>query len=485
MWAPMVRRYTTDEWVAKAISVHGDRYNYSRVDYKGADYEVIIGCEDHGWFEQKPRVHANQGGHCQTCMGIQRAKKRRLTTAQFITQAREIHGDKYDYSRTIYRSAKEKIIIGCRECGKWYDSQTPSNHTHKINRRGCPDCGRKKVHANRSPESYHRDPLISQDEFILRVNAILGDSVDTSMTKFTGVRNDVEIRCVRCDIVYSQRASRLLIGQMGCHDCRYERYSEKRMMTTIEWITRAREKHGNDFDYSEVEYTGKENRVIVTCNICETRFHPQASVHLSGLGSCPGCRYVKAAESRRIPMSEILERCIEVHGTKYEYPWNESQYKSTTHKMPIICKEHGMFEMTPIHHYDRGQGCTKCLKKTQTRLYEFVKEILPSTYEIEFDFKHKDLRFSYSNRAMELDIWVPQIKLAIEYQGEQHFFPHWSTRDKSVVYSRNTLSAIQERDEEKRVACNNLGITLVEIDYTWDREIESVKLKLSECGIAH
>ena len=68
---------------------------------------------------------------------------------------------------------------------------------------------------------------------------------------------------------------------------------------------------------------------------------------------------------------------------------------------------------------------------------------------------------------------------------ETQSFPHWSTRDKSVVYSRNTLSAIQERDEEKRVACNNLGITLVEIDYTWDREIESVKLKLSECGIAH
>ena len=472
----MVRRYTTDEWVAKAVSVHGDRYDYSRVDYKGADVEVIIGCEDHGWFGQLPRVHANMGGHCQECMELQRAKKRRLTTAQFITRAREIHGNKYDYSRTIYRSAKERIIIGCRECGKWYDSQTPSNHTHKIKPRGCPDCGRKKAHANRSPESYHLDPLISQDEFILRVNAILGHSIDTSMTKFTGVKNDVEIRCLRCDIVYCQRASRLLIGQMGCQNCRYERYSETRMMTTFEWITRAREKHGNDFDYSEVEYTGKENPVIVTCNTCETRFHPQASVHLSGLGSCPGCRYVKTAESRRIPMSEVLERCIEVHGTKYEYPWDESQYKSTNQKMPIVCKEHGMFPMRPSHHYDRGQGCIKCLKKTQTKLYDHLVSIFPDE-SIEFDFKHPDLRFTKTKRAMELDIWIPELKLAFEYQGEWHFMEHWSVNSGST---RSSLTDIQSRDEEKRVACRRNGITLIEFDFTWDRERDSVVKKLEE-----
>ena len=75
----MVRRYTTEEWVSKAKSVHGELYDYSRVEYKGADIAVIIGCEIHGWFDQLPRVHANQGGHCQTCMKIQRAKKRRKT----------------------------------------------------------------------------------------------------------------------------------------------------------------------------------------------------------------------------------------------------------------------------------------------------------------------------------------------------------------------------------------------------------------------
>ena len=249
------------------------------------------------------------------------------------------------------------------------------------------------------------------------------------------------------------------------------------MMTTFEWITRAREKHGNDFDYSEVEYTGKENQVIVTCNTCETRFHPQASVHLSGRGSCPECRYERFAKPT-IPMVEILNRCEEVHRGKYEYPWDESIYKNISTKMPIVCREHDVFWMTPNKHYRAEQGCVKCLKKTQTKLFEFVKEILPGHYDVEFDFKHQNMRFSYSNAAMELDIWIPKLQLAIEYQGEWHFFEHWSVRNNTEPYARGTLSAVQERDEEKRIACKENGITLLEVNFTWDRKIESVRKML-------
>ncbi len=162
----MVRRYTTEEWVAKAKSVHGNLYDYSRVDYKGADIEVTIGCEIHGWFSQLPRVHANQGGRCQDCMEIQRRKNRRLTTQQFISRAKNIHGEKYNYSRSHYTKAREYVIIGCNNCGLWFP-QTPTNHTHKAGPRGCPNCGVKKAHANRTPESYSREPWnrMSQDDF--------------------------------------------------------------------------------------------------------------------------------------------------------------------------------------------------------------------------------------------------------------------------------------------------------------------------------
>ena len=59
---------------------------------------------------------------------------------------------------------------------------------------------------------------------------------------------------------------------------------------------------------------------------------------------------------------------------------------------------------------------------------------------------------------MELDIWLPELNLAFEYQGEQH-------------YSDDVIS---RRDREKRSACKEAGIRLIEVPYTWDASKEYV-----------
>jgi protein-arginine kinase activator protein McsA len=465
---------TNEEWISKAISVHGTRYNYSRVDYQGADTEVTIGCEIHGWFDQLPRVHANLRGNCQSCMKIQSSLKRTFTTAQFIVNAKKSHGEKYDYSRTIYKKAKEKLIIGCRNCSKWF-SQTADTHTSKSRKpSGCPDCNRK--HKLDRDYSYLEGPRISQNDFIIKCKSKWGNRIDYSETIFKGTQKMMTVRCIPCDNIYPILANNHVRGNYGCQICRYERTGDSSRKSTIDYIIEARSKHGLDFDYSEVEYTGKEEPIIVTCNTCNTTFNPQANVHLSGKGSCPGCRYVKSAESTMIPMDKVIEMCNEVHQGKYEYPWNVENYKGMKGNMPIICKKHGTFSQTPSHHYHRAQGCSKCLKKTQTKLFYFIKEIF-SDSEVIYDYKHPDLRFKKSNRPMEIDIWISEKKLAIEYQGEQHFMEHWSTK-----YSNRgpQLKNNQGRDEEKRIACKANGIRLIEIDYTWDQEKDSVEKLLEQ-----
>ena len=464
----MVRKLTTEEWISKAISVHGSRYDYSRVDYQGADPKVTIGCEIHEWFSQSPRVHANLRGNCQSCMKIQSSLKRTLTTAQFIVNARKSHGEKYDYSRSIYKKARKKVMIGCRNCSKWFP-QTPSNHTHKIKPRGCPNCA--DSHINRSKESYLLKPLISQNDFILRCKSLWGNKIDYSETIFKGTQKMITVRCISCDNQYPILANNHVRGNYGCQVCRYQRAGDSARKTTVEYILEAKQIHGTDFDYSETEYTGRYEPVIITCNTCDTTFNPLAKVHLTGEGSCPGCRYVKTAESRKIPMHKVIEMCNEVHQGRYEYPWDVENYKGMNYTMPIFCKEHGEFPQTPSRHLYREQGCSKCVKKTQTKLFYFIKEIF-SDSEVKFDHKHYELRFEESGYPMEIDIWVPDKKLGIEYQGEQHFMEHWSTK---YTNGEPQLNNIQGRDEEKRIACKANGIRLIEIDYTWDRTKDSVK----------
>ena len=101
-------------------------------------------------------------------------------------------------------------------------------------------------------------------------------------------------------------------------------------------------------------------------------------------------------------------------------------------------------------------------KKNQKRLFRIVKEIYPEE-EIKFDFKHHGMRFKSSNYPMELDIWLPNLNLAFEYQGEQHY------DDPKVM----------KRDEEKRNACEVAGIRLVEVPCTWNASKEYVVNLLS------
>jgi very-short-patch-repair endonuclease len=121
----------TEEFIEKARNVHGDTYNYSKVDYKTSIIDIIIICPIHGEFEQMPNRHLCGAG-CHAC-GY---KMTIFSTEDFIQKAKEVHGDTYNYSKSIYVKMLGKITIICRIHGDF--EQTASNHiTH---RQGCPIC---------------------------------------------------------------------------------------------------------------------------------------------------------------------------------------------------------------------------------------------------------------------------------------------------------------------------------------------------------
>ncbi len=123
-------KLTTTEFIEKAISIHGDKYNYTLVDYYNAESKVTIICNIHGEFKQCPDSHV-RGKGCPKCGG-----KSKLTTAEFIEKAISIHGDKYDYSLVNYKNTTTKLVIVCKTHGKWL--QTPNGHLQGY---GCQKCG--------------------------------------------------------------------------------------------------------------------------------------------------------------------------------------------------------------------------------------------------------------------------------------------------------------------------------------------------------
>lgn len=130
-----VHKPSTEEWIAMAREVHGDRYDYSKVIYKTNRDKVTIGCVIHGFFEQDAGAHT-RGKGCNSCGNTVISHKLRSTLEEFICKAREVHGERYRYDKAKYVSAKTKLDIICPQHGTF--SQTPNNH---LNGQGCPFCG--------------------------------------------------------------------------------------------------------------------------------------------------------------------------------------------------------------------------------------------------------------------------------------------------------------------------------------------------------
>lgn len=133
---------TSESFLLKVKEVHGEKYDYSSVQYEGIKKKVIIACKNHGDFTQRPDIHLNGHG-CPICAKDQRPKSTNIGRMKFIARARNTHGEKYCYDKVTYVNSKTKILITCREHGDF--EQMPANH---IIGNGCPNCNRKGFRAD-------------------------------------------------------------------------------------------------------------------------------------------------------------------------------------------------------------------------------------------------------------------------------------------------------------------------------------------------
>ena len=124
-------------FIEKARQIHNDKYDYSKVNYVNSRTKVCIICPTHGEFWQTPHNHL-KGYGCAEC-GKEKSHLSKMTTEDFIVKSKEIHGNKYDYSKAYYKTCDTKVCIICPEHGEFW--QTPSNH---INGSGCPKCANEK-----------------------------------------------------------------------------------------------------------------------------------------------------------------------------------------------------------------------------------------------------------------------------------------------------------------------------------------------------
>lgn len=126
-------------FIAKARELHGDGYTYFEVDYVRASSHVVITCPVHGNFEQRPANHL-RGQGCPFCaqeLKEQMGKDRRLTISEFIAKGVSVHGQRYDYSDSVYVASDKPIDIKCITHGVFTIARSEK---HFMTAQGCPHC---------------------------------------------------------------------------------------------------------------------------------------------------------------------------------------------------------------------------------------------------------------------------------------------------------------------------------------------------------
>lgn len=247
-----------ESFVAKSVAIHGNKYDYSKVNYINNKTKVIVTCPEHGDFLIRPVNHysINKTG-CSRCSNV-----RHFTQEQWVEEATKTHNGFYDYSLVEYIKGSLKVKIICPKHGEF--EQEAQNHKSGA---GCYDCRNEN----------HRQ---TQGDFIRKSVEVHGNKYDYSLVEYVLSALPVKIICPEHG-VFEQVCIQHTTGR-GCSKC-----SGQYRRNTDDFIKEAKSVHGNRYDYSLVDFTKLKDRVRIICRV-HGEFAQRAYCHLRGY-NCPRC----------------------------------------------------------------------------------------------------------------------------------------------------------------------------------------------------
>jgi len=245
----------------------------------------------------------------------------RVTTEQFILKAIKKHGNKYDYSNVNYINSKIKIAITCREHGPYL--QVPAYH---LSGNGCMKCGKKSLCLS---------IMKTKEQFIEEANIIHNNKYDYSKVEYINTQNKVTILC-NLHGEFKQTPNKHISCKSGCNKCGFLSSSLKQRKSTEQFIKDAQMIHGDRYDYSKVNYTMSQEKVIIICKT-HGEFEQIACEHLrKRCVNCPRCN--PHFSKMQIQWLDLLSKMYNIH-IQHAVNGIEHTIKTTQYKADGYCKE--------------------------------------------------------------------------------------------------------------------------------------------------
>ena len=357
----------TNTFIEKAKKIHGDKYDYSKVEYVNSKTKVCIICPEHGEFWQIPNGHLNGNG-CKKCQYKRIKEKNSYSTEKFIEKAKKIYGDKYDYSKVEYINSQTKVCIICPEHGEFLITPNDFLDGHQ-----CKKCSNKS----------RKEKLSLQiNNFIEKAKKVHGNKYDYSKVEYVNYDTKVCIICPEHGEFWQTPHSH--ISGKGCKKCGIEKRIKNTKLSVKDFIKKSKKKHGDKYDYSLIKkYTNGKEKVPIICKK-HGIFYQRVEDHLFGHG-CKKC-YCSKIENEIIDL--LTKNSIKfIYRAKNILGISELDFYLPEYNAAIECQ--GIQHFIP----------TNFGNETNSNLiYEnFIKQKLRDTTKFELCLKNGIKLFYFSN----------------------------------------------------------------------------------------
>lgn len=292
--------------------------------------------------------------------------------------------------------------------------------------------------------------------------------IDFSQCNYINSKTPIKLYCTEKDSNgnehgwFEQKPEYMRHYNRCCDKCRAKENSSK-FIDTEECIRRCKLKFP-DYDYSKVIYKSMRDRIIVTCNICGREFYPLPQNIIRGHG-CDYCGKEKSIVSRQDTTKDYINKCKKVWGDLYDY--SKTIFTGPENEVIITCKKHGDFKKIARNHINSKQGCPKCSQerlsilqtsKGEQEILEFIKSI----YSGKILTNTKDILYN----KQELDIYIPDKKIAIEFDG---------------IYYHSEIKKDNNYHLNKTILCEQNDIQLIHIFETeWYEKQNIIKSRIQQ-----
>lgn len=342
-----------------------------------------------------------------------------MTREEFLEKARDKHGYKYEYP-----NLSEKVLssdsIDILYKGVLYKQKVV-----------------KHILLGRCPEK--NTPIKTTEQFIKEAKEIWGDKYDYRLANYKGATKPLKV--IFDGIIFEQIASSHLRGM-----------APELNMNRDWFIKRAKDKWGDKYDYSLVEYKDCKKKVKIIYKKTGEIFEQTPHLHL-----------YRAPENIRLAIRKTTEQFIKeaniIHDFRFSY--DKTNYIKNQIKVIINCPIHGDFEQRPLSHL-QGNGCPNC---SESKGEKIIAKYLDKN-NISYYRQHK---FDDCKNIFQLpfDFYIPRLRLCIEFDGKQHYEPM------SLFGGIEAFEVLKINDNIKNEYCEDNYIDLVRIKYDQLDNIES------------